>query len=129
MYKTITSLPLLATILAAVVAPLGLGVQQDAYAQGAAFYDEINEEQQALISEVLNRLQNQTADRISIFEDPANMIIAWTENVTAVAPDGTAFDISRETSVTAPHNLTSVNGYVYRDGTIFKPDGTELFTQ
>lgn len=98
----------------------------EAYAQGAAFYDQINEEQQAYISQVLTGLQNLTADTISIFED-GNMIVSWRENVTATAPDGTSFEILRDFSLTAPHNFTSTNGYVYRDGTIFKPDGTELF--
>jgi hypothetical protein len=98
----------------------------EAYAQGAAFYDQINEEQQAYISQVLTGLQNLTADTISIFED-GNMIVSWRENVTATAPDGTSFEILRDFSLTAPHNFTSANGYVYRDGTIFKPDGTELF--
>jgi hypothetical protein len=98
----------------------------EAYAQGAAFYDQINQEQQAYISQVLTGLQNLTADTISIFED-GNMIVSWRENVTATAPDGTSFEILRDFSLTAPHNFTSANGYVYRDGTIFKPDGTELF--
>ncbi len=118
----------LVAVLAALVVMTGGVVQQEqqAYAQGAAFYSELDEDHQALISEVLNRLQNQTANDISIYED-GSMIITWIENVTATAPDGTAFEITRDSTLTVPHNFTSANGYQYRDGTIFKPDGTELF--
>ena len=118
---------MLATILTAVAAPLVAGVQQEAHAQ-AVFFTEVNEQHQALISQVLNRLQNQTADRISIFGDSGNMVVTWTENISATAPDGTVFEITRDTTLTAPTNLTTANGYQYRDNTIFKPDGTELFT-
>jgi hypothetical protein len=55
------------------------------------------------------------------------MIITWEEDVQATAPDGTVFNISRQTQITTPHNFTIENGYTYREGTIFKPDGTELF--
>ena len=48
--------------IAAVAAPLVV-VQQEAYLRGAAFYSQIDEDQQALISQVLSRLQNRTADR------------------------------------------------------------------
>jgi hypothetical protein len=124
--KLIISLPLvLATILTAVATLVG--VQQEAYAQAAAFYSEpMNEQQQALISEILNRLQNQTASDISIFED-GSMYITWSETITAEAPDGRVFEIEQHTSLTAPHNFTIENGYTYRDGTIFAPNGTELF--
>ena len=130
--KIIISLPLLTTILtAAVAAPLVVGVQQqEAYAQGAAFYNGVNEQQQALISQVLSNLLNQTAEpRLSIFEDPPNMIITWTETIPVTAPDGRVFEIEQETSLTVSHNFTIENGYTYRDGTIFKPDGTELFAE
>ena len=30
-------------------------------------------------------------------------------------------------SIVMPHNFTTGNGYEYRDGTIYKPDGTKLF--
>jgi len=126
MRKIIISLPLLATLLTAVAASLVVGVQQEAYAQ-AAFFTEVNEQHQALISQVFNRLQNQTADRISIFGDSGNMVVTWTENISATAPDGTVFEITRDTTLTAPTNFTTANGYQYRDNTIFKPDGTELF--
>jgi hypothetical protein len=57
----------------------------------------------------------------------ATMLIFWEETVTATAPDGTSIDITRTTNLSVPHNFTTANGYTYRDGTIFKPDGTELF--
>jgi hypothetical protein len=121
----------LVAVLAALLVVMTGGVvlllqQQEAYAQGAAFYSELDEDHQALISEVLNRLQDQTANDISIYED-GSMIINWIENVTATAPDGTVFEITRDSTLTVPHNFTAANGYQYRDGTIFKPDGTELF--
>jgi hypothetical protein len=55
------------------------------------------------------------------------MIISWVESVEARAPDGSVFEITRDSTLTVPHNFTAANGYQYRDGTIFKPDGTELF--
>jgi hypothetical protein len=134
MRKLIISLPLLATLLTtttttATVAPL-VGVQHEAYAQGVAFYDSVNEQQQGLISQVLSNLLSQTAEpRLSIFEDPPNMIITWTETIPVTAPDGRVFEIEQDSSLTVPHNFTIENGYTYRDGTIFKPDGTELFAE
>jgi hypothetical protein len=100
-----------------------------AYAQGAAFYKkgQLNEEQQGLISQVLNRLLNKTSEpRMSIFDD-GNMIITWTDKITTTAPDGRVFEVEEDTSLSAPHNFTTANGYAYRDGVIYKPDGTELF--
>jgi hypothetical protein len=96
-----------------------------AYAQGLVFYNEIGEDHQALISEVLNRLQNKTASSLSIDESGSTMI-TWTDVITTTAPDGTTFDITRDTRLIVPHNFTIENGYTYRGNTIFKPDGTEL---
>ena len=100
-----------------------------ACAQGAAFYEkgQLNEEQQRLISQVLNSLLNKTSEpRISIFDD-GNMIITWTDKITTTPPDGRVFEVQEDTSLSAPHNFTTANGYTYRDGVIYKPDGTELF--
>jgi sugar lactone lactonase YvrE len=127
--KEVVLVTSLVAVLAALLVVMTGGVvqqQQEAYAQGAAFYSELDEDHQALISEVLNGLQNQTANDISIYED-GSMIITWIENVTATAPDGSVFEITRDSTLTVPHNFTAANGYQYRDGTIFKPDGTELF--
>jgi hypothetical protein len=33
----------------------------------------------------------------------------------------------QDITIVMPHNFTTQNGYEYRDGTIYKPDGTELF--
>lgn len=128
--KIIISLPLLTTILtAAVAAPLVVGVQQqDAYAQGLTFYDRIDEDLQALVSQELNELQNQTVEHVALSPD-GGLVILWTKNITATTPEGTAIDIRQDTRLSATHEFTPANGYVYRDGSIFAPNGTELFTE
>ena len=84
-------------------------------------------QQQTLVSEILNRLQNQTASDISIFED-GNMYTTWSETITAEAPDGRVFEIDEQTQITTQHNFTAQNGYVYRDNGIYKSDGSQIFS-
>jgi hypothetical protein len=75
-----------------------------------------------LLSEILDSLKNQTADRIYIDEGSARMHILY--------DNGTSGSFSSDdTVISIPHNFTAENGYEYREGKIFKPDGRELFTQ
>jgi hypothetical protein len=99
---------------------------EEAYAQGTVYLQELGEDHQPLVSEVLNRLQNETADRLMIMEE-GRMLIIWEEEITTTAPDGTVFEVTQETTLNTPHNYTIENGYTYRDNTIYKPDGSELF--
>jgi hypothetical protein len=130
-------------------APLVIGVQQEeAYAQ-VAIFDEIDEDHQPLISEILNALQNQTADEIRIPEN-GQMIIRYHNAVTSIPPPppspssapprpsilnnadslgyfGETGPRGQDITIVIPHNFTTRNGYEYRDGTIYTPNGTELF--
>jgi hypothetical protein len=68
---------------------------------------------------------NQTADRIVIHEDSARMTIIY-ENLTNILNNGSSGDVH----ITAPHNfMAAANGNGFRDGTIYEPDGTELFAK
>jgi hypothetical protein len=90
-----------------------------------ATFDEIDEDHEPLISEILNQLINHTADKIVIDGEAGRMIISWS-NASEIMNDGRLG--SGEITVSTPHNFTIRNGYEYRDGTIYKPDGTELFS-
>jgi hypothetical protein len=86
----------------------------------SALYDEIDEDHKPLLSEILDSLKNQTAYRIHIDEGSARMHILYY--------NGTSGSFSSDdTAISTPHNFTAENSYEYRDGKIFKPDGTELF--
>ena len=68
---------------------------------------------------------NQTADRIVIHEDSARTTIIY-ENLTNIMNNGSSGNVH----ITAPHNfMAAAIGYEFRDGTIYEPDGTELFAE
>jgi hypothetical protein len=71
-----------------------------------------------------NSLLNHTADKI-VIDEAGRMIISWS-NASEIMNDG-RLNSDQEITVSMPHNFTIRNGYEYREGRIFKPDGTELF--
>ena len=99
-----------------------------AYAQWQAF-EEPNENILAYVNKAIDEAQNRTPDRIVVYYDSAFLIVYWTTFINATAPDGRVFEIEETTEFRMPHNFTAENGYTYRDGTIYKPDGTELFAE
>ena len=119
--KLTLSAALLATILSLMT------ITTEAHAQWQAF-EEPNENLQAYTTKAIDEVQNKTPDRIVIYYDSGFMIVYWTTIINATAPDGRVFEIEEETQFQMPHNFTSSNGYTYRDGIIYKPDGTELFS-
>jgi hypothetical protein len=97
--------------------------------EGIVVLDEIDEDNQPLIEGIVNKALNQTADRISIFED-GGLVIEYYNNTTSDDPFDDLFGGGKSVDdivITAPHNFTRANGYEFRDGTIIEPDGTELF--
>jgi hypothetical protein len=106
-----------------------------AYAQGSATFDEIDESHEPLLSKILNTLLNHTADEVMIIKS-GQMFITY-KNLTPLTETTPHTTNSLLTSgvtggggdikIIMPHNFAERNGYAYRDGTIYKPDGTELF--
>ena len=102
-----------------------------------ATFDEIDEDDQPLIQEIVNKILNQTADSIIIFNEPLGYMVITFENEiieddiissNADADFGSRSGLdSDDIVIRLPHNFTEANGYEYRDGIIYKPDGTELF--
>lgn len=101
-------------------------ITTEAHAQWQAF-EEPNENLQAYTNKAIDEVQNKTPDRIVVYYDSAFMIVYWTTIINATAPDGRVFEFEETTQLQMPHNFTSNNGYTYRDGTIYNPNGTELF--
>ena len=77
-----------------------------------------------LISEVMNKLQNLAQNQtetlwfVGVHSD-GSLNIRF--------DNGTLGNLDDHTTITTKHSYTPENGYTFRDGNIFKPDGTELF--
>jgi hypothetical protein len=70
-----------------------------------------------ILGYTLDKLENSTNVRIDLYE--YGRMLVSDNNGTPGPTDDIHLHIL--------HNFTHSNGYQYRDGTVFKPDGTELF--
>ena len=85
-------------------------------------FDELNQEDlKPLLDHMIGDLMNDTT-HTTVFLYPDGTLSIRDDN-------GTSNIFTDDINISAFHNFTAENGYIYRDGTIFLPDNrTELFS-
>jgi predicted ATP-grasp superfamily ATP-dependent carboligase len=110
-----------------VVIPL----EQEVYALESYSPFGLNAEHQAyvkqILQETLDRIENQTAQRMIFFDD-GDLVIAWDASTTATTAEGNVIEVPNEIELWTLHNFTAGRGYDFTGSAIIAPNGTELFS-
>ena len=117
---TLALLGLLITIAAA--APTTTAVLVYAYEMVMI---ESNEGEDILLAEALRTIQN----HVNSTNDRPYVILTDEGTLTVSYDNGTALDATDDIKFSVPHGYTPDNGYTYENSKVYKPDGTELFTE